>query len=531
MNKMNAFRGTDAASLAFKEELVKLAPGYYLGDLHRHIYMTGQDLVRDACTAYQEALAEEEEVVEDAKPAHPSKPLMKSFLDLGLTKNVIHGNRSSFESACQNWLSSAKMYHPAFGYFKFEYLMFGQIDYKSCFRVDDTLNHAGTSEIKKYPAPSHSWLHALPDTFAGDDSDTEPLRSTYNQFMESEADGDIYNSKDFKGGETTGHAGDSHQPCLAAPRSSKNSSVFESTSYIPPHKRSDTDSSHSRSQSDSVVLQSKTPPGRGRVSHGSQSEDGSQWQADPSMNRRTLTGGYYKPHFSLYVPAYVHSGSIHPMTESSHSRSLSTQSNYKETGQGTKAIKDLADNLNCSLFVSHLPEDIKYKEIFAVITTGSVVSVHINEPIPGRPFSAAKITFKYPEGAARFMALVNSPVGIQIRDHHVAAVYNGYGMVKHAQEHQSRVIHIHGPYKLMAEGYWRKYFGKVTRYQLDHVGYLPFDPNNKVTRFMEFRFARIEAQAQSILITIIHDPQFEGKVICKYGPDPCGKAWETLPHK
>ncbi|TGO10941.1 hypothetical protein BTUL_0121g00140 [Botrytis tulipae] len=529
MNKMNAFRGTDAASLAFKEELVKLAPGYYLGDLHRHIYMTGQDLVRDACTAYQEALAGEEDAVEDVKPAHPSKPLMKSFLDLGLTKNVIHGNRSSFELACQNWLSSAKMYHPAFGYFKFEYLMFGQIDYNSCFRFDDTLNHAGTSNMKKYPAPSYSWLHALPKALAGDDSDTETLRSTGDQFMKKENNGDNYNSKDFGGNEITGHAGDSHQPYLAAPRSPEKSSLFEGTAYIPPHKRGDADSSHSRSQSDSVILLSNTVPGRSRVSNENQSEDGAQWQANTNMSRRTLTGGYYKPHFRLYVPASVHSGSVHPMTESSHSRSFSTQSNYKATGQGTKAMRDLADNFNCSLFVSHLPEDVKYKEIFAVITTGSVISLHINEPIPGRPFSAARITFKYPEGAARFMALVNSSMGVQIRDHHLAAVYNGYGMVKHAQKHQSWVIHIHGPYKLMAEGFWRKYFGKVTRYQLDHVGYLPFDPNNKVTRSMEFRFSRIEAQAQSILITIIHDPQFEGKVICKYGPDPCGKGWEVLP--
>ncbi|TGO64787.1 hypothetical protein BOTNAR_0084g00180 [Botryotinia narcissicola] len=506
MNKMNAFRGTDAASLAFKEELKKLAPGYYLGDLHRHIYMTGQDLVRDACTAYQEALAGEEDLVEYVKPAHPSKPLMKLFLDLGLTKNVIHGNRSSFESSRQNWLSSAKMYHPAFGYFKFEYLMFGQIDYNSCFRVDDTLNHAVTSVMKKYPASSHSWLHALPEALAGDDSDTETLRSTDGQVINN-CDGEgIHNSKDLKGSETTGHA-----------------------AYIPPYKRGDADSSHSRSQSDSVILLSNTIPGRGRVSNEDQSEDGAQWQANTNMSSRTLTGGYYKPHFSLYVSASVHSGSVQPMTESGHSRSLLTQSNYKAKGQGTKAIKDLADNLNCSLFVSHLPEDVKYKEIFAAITTGSVVSVHVNEPIPGHPFSAAKITFKYPEGAARFMALVNSSVGVQIRDHHFAAVYNGYGMVKHAQEHHSRVIHIHGPFKLMAEGFWRIYFGKVTRYQLDHVSYLPFDPNNKVTRSMEFRFARIEAQAQSILITIIHDPQFEGKVICKYGPDPCGKGWETLP--
>lgn len=74
MNKMNAFRGTDAASLAFKKELVRLAPGYYLGDLHRHIYMTGQDLVRDAGTAYQEGLAGEDDATEEVKPAHQRKP-------------------------------------------------------------------------------------------------------------------------------------------------------------------------------------------------------------------------------------------------------------------------------------------------------------------------------------------------------------------------------------------------------------------------------------------------------------------------
>ncbi|TGO32853.1 hypothetical protein BHYA_0283g00010 [Botrytis hyacinthi] len=423
------------------------------------------------------------------------------------------------------------MYHPTFGYFKFEYLMFGQIDYKSCFRIDDTSHHISTSEMRNYPAPSYSWLHALPETFARDDSDTETLRSTDHHVIHDHDREGIYNSEDVNESEITGNTGNSYKPYFATPGSPEKSSLFASTAYIPPHKRGDADSSHSRSQSDSVVLQSKTPLGRGRVCHGSQSEDGSQWQANSSMSRRTLTGGYYKPHFSIYVPASVPSGSTHSIIESSHSRSFSTQSNYKATGQGTKAIRDLADNLNCSVFVSHLPEDVKYKEIFAVITTGSVVSVHVNEPIPGRPFSAAKITFKYPEGAARFMALVNSSVGILIRDHHIAAVYNGYGMVKHAQEHQSRVIHIHGPYKLMAEGFWRRYFGKVTRYQLDHVSYLPFDPNNKVTRSMEFRFARIEAQAQSILISIIHDPQFEGKVFCKYGPDPCGKGWETLPYK
>ncbi|KAF7867052.1 uncharacterized protein EAF02_009838 [Botrytis sinoallii] len=529
MNKMNAFRGTDAASLAFKKELIQLAPGYYLGDLHRHIYMTGQDLVRDAGTAYQEGLAGEEDAAEDVEPVHLRKPVMKSFLDLSLTKSMIHGNRSSFELACRNWLSSAPMYHPAFGYFKFEYLMFGEVDYKSCFRVDDTPDRVRNTDTRNYPAPLYSWLHALPEAFTGDYSDTETLRSTDDQVINDYDKEDIYNSEDDKGSQIAKHADDLDQPYLASLRSPKDSESIASMTYILPHKRGGPDNSHSRSQSDSVVLQSKTLPGRGKASHGNQSEDGSQWQGDSSMGRQIFTGGSYKPHSNARVPSSSTNGPTGLTTLSDRGRLPSTETNYKATGQGTKAIRGLPDNLNCSVFVSHLPEDVKYKEIFAVITTGSLVSVHINDPIPGRPFSAAKITFKYAEGAARFMALVNSLLGVQIRDHHLAAVYNDYGMVEHAQEHQSRVIHIHGPYKLMTESFWRRYFGKVTRYQIDHVSYLPFDPKNKVTRAMEFRFARIEAQAQSILIAIIHDPQFEGKVFCKYGPDPCGRDWDTLP--
>ncbi|TGO21014.1 hypothetical protein BPAE_0248g00080 [Botrytis paeoniae] len=529
MNNMNAFRGTDTASVAFKKELVQLAPGYYLGDLHRHIYMTGQDLIHDAGTAYQEALAGEEDAAEDVEPVHQMKPLMESFRDLSVTKDMIRGSRSSFGSSCRDWLSSARMSHSAFGYFKFVYSPFWQVDYESCFRGDNAPNHVGISDMKNYPAPSFSWLHALPEAFVGDDSDTETLRGIGDQFVNDEDSEDIYNSEDFKGSKITEHAGNSYQHYLAALGSPEKSNPFASTAYIPPHKRGTHDGSHSRSQSDSAVFSPTISlPGRGLGIYKSRSEDGLQLQRNLNVAIKVFTGSAYKPHHSPHTPGSLPSGPTGSMTQSIHSRSLSTQSSYKATGQGTKAVRDLADNLNCSLFVSHLPEDVKYKEIFAVITTGSVVSAHINEPIPSHPFSAAKVTFKYPEGAARFMALVNSPVGVQIRDHHLAAVYNDYGMVKHAQEHQSRVVHIHGPYKFMTEGFWRKYFGKVTRYQLNHVAYLPFDPNNKVTRSMKFHFARIEAQAQSILIAIIHDPQFEGRVSCKYGPDPCGKDWETL---
>ncbi|TEY81174.1 hypothetical protein BOTCAL_0034g00380 [Botryotinia calthae] len=526
MNKMNAFRSTDDASLAFKEELLRLAPGYYLGDLHRHTYMTGKGLIAEAGNAYQEGLTGEEHTAEAVESARHRKPLMKSFLDLGLTKEMIHGTRSSFESSCQNWISSVRMSHPAFGYFKFCYSPSGKVDYESFFRGDHASSHVGISDINSYPAPSFSWLHAPPEVSVADDSVTKTPSSTDDQGINDE--NVVEDDKSNEVVEVVEATDDIHQPYLAALRSPVDTKPFASLVYKPPQKRGSHDTSQSRSQSDPAIF-SASASSQGRASQGNRSEGDSQWQRIVNEGRKTFTGSAYKPHRRSHVLASLPTGSARSMTKGTHSRSLSTQSTYKATGQGTKSIRDLADNLNCSVFVRQLPEDVHCKEIFEVITTGSVVSVHISEPIPGCPFSAANITFKYPEGAARFMALVNSPVGTQIRDHHLAAVYNRHGMIKHADEHQSRVINIHGPYELMTKDFWRRYFGTVTRYYLDHVVYLPFDPKNKVTRSMEFHFARIEAQAQSILLAIIHDPQFGGKVSCKYGTDPCGRDWDALP--
>ena len=74
MNNMNAFQGTDDASLAFKEKLLQLAPGYYLGDLHRHTYMTAKDLISEAGNAYQEGLTGEEHMAEAVESARRRKP-------------------------------------------------------------------------------------------------------------------------------------------------------------------------------------------------------------------------------------------------------------------------------------------------------------------------------------------------------------------------------------------------------------------------------------------------------------------------
>ncbi|KAM0137348.1 hypothetical protein ACHAP3_004155 [Botrytis cinerea] len=359
MNNMNAFQGTDDASLAFKEKLLQLAPGYYLGDLHRHTYMTAKELISEAGNAYQEGLTGEEHMAEAVESARRRKPSTKSFLDLGLTKEMIHGTRSSFESSCQNWISSVRMSHPAFGYFKFCYSSSGQVDYESCFSGGRASSHVSISDINSYPAPSFSWLHALPEVLVADDSDTETFSGTDDRAINDE---DMVEDDESNEVVEVVEATDNiHQPYLAALRSPTETKPFASLAYKPPHKRDSHDTWHSRSQSDPAVI-STSASSQGGASQRNQSERDLKWQRIVNEGRNPFTGSAYEPHRSR-VPASLPTDPVRSVTEGTYSRPLSTQSTYKATRQYNKSIRGLADNLNCSLFVRNLPEDVQYKEI------------------------------------------------------------------------------------------------------------------------------------------------------------------------
>lgn len=78
----------------------------------------------------------------------------------------------------------------------------------------------------------------------------------------------------------------------------------------------------------------------------------------------------------------------------------------------------------------------------------------------------------------------------------------------------------------MNEGFWTGYFDKITKYTLEYAGYLQVPNLSKGMRVMGFRFARVEAQAQSILIDIVHDDLLSEMVCVWYGEDPCSRSWE-----
>ncbi|ESZ90828.1 hypothetical protein SBOR_8773 [Sclerotinia borealis F-4128] len=436
--QMNAFHGEDPTSLAFQKELLQLAPFYTLKDLHSDDHSSANTLLRETSTAHQQDGAFEGKDVEDTR----DQSTMRSFLDLSLTQSTLHGTRESFKITDVKWRSMYPMVHPRFGNFKFVYsLPFGFIDYESCFWGQGNTNIM--SSIVNYPRQRSSWLHVLPKVSTRGESESEIIENSDGQIIQS----------------STNYSTDRASSALPDSTIITQPEISDSpkkTVYIPPHKRGGFDAAHSRAQSESSVPATKNAmSGRDKKKH--QSLDVTPWQTNPNVARRTFTSSVYTLHSGLpTLPGSLPAAATGSTTQTLQGKKLSDQSKYKGTGLGTKAIKDLADNLNCSVFVTHLPEEIKHHEIFAVINTGSVISLHIMGPVVGCPFSAAKIVFKYPEGAARFIAKVNnSPDGIAIRDHHFCVVYNDHGMVKHTPEHQSRVIHIEGPYNKMTEEFWR----------------------------------------------------------------------------
>ncbi|KAF7875303.1 hypothetical protein EAF04_002475 [Stromatinia cepivora] len=447
----SAFRGNDAASLGFKEQLLQLAPSYTSADLYSNAYPSANALIHEAGTAYQGAFTNLENAVENVDSAHQQiQHLIQSLVGLSLNHNILHAGLL-FESTSRQW---------------------------------------------RFPDPT-------------------------GNFASTNTPSDI----------TT----------ITRPESSE---APEKTVYIPPHKRSNFDTTHFRTQSEpSALLPKNASSAKDKERY--QSVDLPPKQRNSAMAKRILTGAAYIPRPSPPLPGSLPANaegfakfkekSTQNLQNGKLSESMpSAQSKYMEIGKNIKGIKNLADHLNCSVFVSHLPEKVFYKEIFPIITTGSVIAVYIEGPIPGCPFSTAKITFKYPEGAARFIELANTAEGIKIREHHLSVAYSSCGMLKYPMEHQSRVLYIEGPTHKMTKMFWKSYFVKVTGFSLERVRNLQLAPRHRFRRKMEFRFARVEAQAQRILIAIIEDPQFDcaehgREVTVKYGEDPCGRGWDVLP--
>lgn len=435
--------------------------------------------------------------------------VMRSFMDLRLTPNMLGRSRRSFGRISNEWRSSLRVVHPPFGHFKFSYSPNGMLDFATCVEEEVGMQIIQQTSVN-YPRPSLTWLHVIPDVTIKDrerenEREDSAIHKADAQIIQSDTTSFIETS------ETTSASSNS-----TSITRSEISEPVQKTLYIPPHQRVNTNTSHFRSQSESVIQDSKNTSSS-RVHKNTRQ----------SIHFPTFAGNTHALHSHLQNLPTTSNFSSNAIIQNNHNNfELSDQRNYRGTGQGAKSIKNLQDHLNCSVFVSHLPKDVQHHEIFNVINTGSVVSLHIMRPVSWNPFCAAKIVFKYPEGAARFIAASCNAEKIQIREHQLHVRYNHHGMVKHSRENQSRVLHIEGPENIMNEGFWTAYFDKITKYTLEYVGYLQVPNLSKGMRVMEFRFARVEAQAQSILIDIVHDDLLSEMVCIWYGEDPCGKGWE-----
>jgi hypothetical protein len=161
-------------------------------------------------------------------------------------------------------------------------------------------------------------------------------------------------------------------------------------------------------------------------------------------------------------------------------------------------------------------------EIFSVIKTGAVFCLHINPPTDIHRTKAAKLAFMTPEAAAAFLGQINSAYGVILRGQRIRGRYNRNGYIRNEYNWQSRVLLLEGPTPMMTLEYWTSRFAVFSEFELECYSLSPSSVNGRSK--MEFRFARIDGQAQTCLQCIRLDPTLAGIMHVRYGPDPCGSS-------
>lgn len=179
---------------------------------------------------------------------------------------------------------------------------------------------------------------------------------------------------------------------------------------------------------------------------------------------------------------------------------------------------NLPNHQNCSLFVTEIPANAKHRDVLGEIHSGPVWALHLMEATAEFPTKAGKLVFKFPESAAAVMR-----AGIRVGNHQLNIRYNREGQTERFGV-ETRVLILEGPEQIMTFEFWRAYFDEACIWDLDNWVYLTSGPVAKGNRRMEFRFGRVDGQAQTCLLKIKKDPCFEGVVEAKYGLDPCAQA-------
>lgn len=189
----------------------------------------------------------------------------------------------------------------------------------------------------------------------------------------------------------------------------------------------------------------------------------------------------------------------------------------KDSKSNKLQVPNLSDDLNCALFLRNIPANTSIADFFDSINTGAVYSLHIMPPNGQYATCAAKLTFMTSEAAAQFLAKIQ--VGIWFDGHWLEGVYNNReGHLRNTMAF-SRVIFVEGPGPMMTVDYWFRYFRQVSIFQWDRV--LEHGSLKPGYKCLEFRFARVNGQAQTCIQQIQNQEEFEGLVTAWYGFDPC----------
>jgi hypothetical protein len=196
---------------------------------------------------------------------------------------------------------------------------------------------------------------------------------------------------------------------------------------------------------------------------------------------------------------------------------ISYQGKLNSTTQLSQ-VQNLPDDDNCALWITNIPPKAEHSAFFKKIKTGEVVSLHLNIPDEDHEMGAASLVFKTHEGAARFLEQSTSGEGIWIRGKRLDVRYNRNGCRAYSLP-RSRVLQIEQAESGMDIEQWKNYFSKFCVYQLEFAG--EFSSNVEGRKVTEFRFARIDGQAQTCYDAIKTDPQFKNILRLRYAYDPC----------
>jgi hypothetical protein len=206
----------------------------------------------------------------------------------------------------------------------------------------------------------------------------------------------------------------------------------------------------------------------------------------------------------------------------SHELSDGNYLGKRHSPSNPREITGLPDWENCCLFLTKIPVEVTLQEIFSAIKTGAVFCLHINPPGGMHTTKAAKLAFMNPEAAKAFLRLIQSPQGLIFHGARIQGRYNRNGYPRNVNIWQSRVLEILGPTSLMTLANWTSHFAKFSEFDLE--AYRSISTSQSGLTIMEFRFARVDGQAQTCLQCIRSDPSLIGLVQVKYGTDPCGSS-------